>query len=665
MKNVWIKILFLLILSYQAYGQLPLDQEAYVNRLQHELQNSADAYEKADKCYRLGEYYLYFDTVKTKEYLQEGLEYSKGNDFYQAAYLFYKARLTSLSNSNKAIQQLLEAQKAFEKIKTKEALLMRSKCWHDYARLLQQQDQPEAYTDILLNKAIPLAMAAGDSAYLGKNYLDLSFGFKNAGDYKKAEEYLKKSAWVLKDVKKEKQYLASTYHTLAEMYTLSGKPETAAFYLDSMKTLLMPYPKSLAWIDYYAGESMRLTVSGKYEESLATISRGVALTEKLGFEYEKQRLIMQKFYAYYEKGDFRGAKEVALALTQNGAFMSISTNRVQIYEGLALTYEHLKDYLNAYGWSQKYNALADSISKEATTAKINALEIKYQTNEKEKKIAHLEAEKLKNAYEIKTARLNNLLWASGCLLLLLAAALLIYILRNKKKLAIQKEINHQQQLKELEQKQQLALNEAILRGEEVERQRMARDLHDGLGGMISGLKMKLSGALQQDVLDRFLLQDIMEELGFSLSELRKIARNMMPESLTRFGFVVALNDLCKSLSNYDTEIHFDASGLQINMDPSRQIMIYRIIQEALSNAIKHAQAKNIWLQCRQNEHTISISIEDDGKGFDMDAVSNKDGIGLSNIRNRVSYLNGKMDINSSPMEGTVLIIELGLVKASA
>lgn len=658
MKKQIIAALIFLVLSIRLSGQLPLDKKNYIRNLLMELQLGKTNADKADKSYLIAEYYLYSDTVKAKEYLQKGLEYSDGDVFRKTVYDFYRARLASLSNADEALKQFMAAEQSFQKIPTKDALLMRSKCWHDYALLLQRNDNTVKYTDILLNKSIPLAMESGDSIYLGKNYLDVALGFKNAGEHAQTETYLNKSIDVLEGSNKGAAYLVSAYHTLGEIYTLGGKPDAAVTLLAKMKTILIPYPESPAWIDYYSGESMRLTVSRKYDQSLNLIAKGMALADSLGLEYQKQRLVLQKFYALYEKGDFKGARTVGHGLVQNDAFMMLVGNRMQIYQGLAAVSEQLKDYFNAYEWSKKYTSLSDSLYKAETSAKINALEIKYETNEKEKTISQLQAEKLKSAYTLKTARLNNLVWAGGCALLLIAAGVLVYILRNNRKLSVQKEINYRQQLKELDQQQQLALREAMLQAGESERQRLARDLHDGLGGMLSGIKLKLSGAIQAGKTDQNVLQAINGLLGDSVTELRRIAYNMMPENLIRFGLETALEDLCSSLNQQATRLHFESAGLNIVMDPARQIIIYRIIQEALTNALKHAEARNIWLQCRQEQGRFIVCIEDDGRGFDMNNLSPDTGIGLQNIRNRVQYLKGTLDITSKAGAGTTIIVAL-------
>ncbi|SIQ33236.1 Signal transduction histidine kinase [Mucilaginibacter lappiensis] len=632
-------------------AQLPLNGKHYADSIQLSLKKPAPDSAKARSCFRLTDYFILSeDTVKARQYLHLGLQYSKDNKYLQSVSLVFNAGVLPGARPDSAIKTYLEAEKELKKYNTRDAFLIRAKGWHDYARLLQfKNDNPEAYVDILLNKALPLAQQAGDLGYTGKIYLDVAFAFKNLGNFKKAEVYLFKAISTLKNAPEAPQYLASAYHTLSENYSLSGKAKQAAAMLDSMRVLLTPYPEADDWLDYYAGEGMRLTIAGQFDQSLGVIDKGIELAQKLKQEYPEQRLLMQKFYALYNKKAFQQAKDVALDLTHRKPFMNMAANRSQLFYCLALTDEELKDKAGAYDWMKRYSALSDSISHSTLETKINSLEIKYQTAQKQKKITELEAGRQKAVFT------NWLLGIASIMLLVILASLVFYY-RNSKKLAQQKELNYQQQLKDIEQRQKLQFTQAMLTGEEQERQRVARDLHDGLGGMLSGIKIKLSGQAKAGGHQE--LDGVIQQLDHSVTELRRIARNMMPESLLRLGLETALRDLCESLMSDQTQIKFQAYDIRKDMTAVIQANIYRIVQELLSNAVRHARASKIVLQCSQNAEIFLITIEDNGIGFDTVAGLKAEGIGFSNIKNRVDYMKGKMDIESVINEGTIINIEL-------
>lgn len=264
-----------------------------------------------------------------------------------------------------------------------------------------------------------------------------------------------------------------------------------------------------------------------------------------------------------------------------------------------------------------------------------------------------------NALSAHTSLLTLMLSASHLmiygLIILLFSALSIYAYKINRKLKKQKELNHHQQ-------QLILCKEAMLEGEERERRKIARDLHDGLGGMLAGIKLKLSGFLVHQKHTESLgdaLHKIIEQLDSSLTEVRGIARNMVPENLICFGLQTALEDLCLSFTTKNQVISFQAFCICNQMNLSTQLVIYRIVQEALANAIRHSGAKKIIVQCSQNDDRFFITIEDNGVGFDLMANSSN-GIGLNNIKSRVKYLNGKIEVISVQNEGTTINLELNV-----
>ena len=199
----------------------------------------------------------------------------------------------------------------------------------------------------------------------------------------------------------------------------------------------------------------------------------------------------------------------------------------------------------------------------------------------------------------------------------------------------------------------------MLQGEERERRRWAGDLHDGLGGMLAGVKMNLTGlTVTAPVAQDADLNKVIGQLDHSISELRRIARNMMPEALLKLGLETALKDLCESVMTDQVRVDFQSFGIEKTIPQPTQVTIYRIVQELLTNAIRHGHASSILLQCSQNEGVFFVTLEDNGKGFDPHKAAHAKGIGLSNVKSRVDYLNGKMDIASAVNEGTTINIEL-------
>src|SRR5690606_12208140 len=214
-------------------------------------------------------------------------------------------------------------------------------------------------------------------------------------------------------------------------------------------------------------------------------------------------------------------------------------------------------------------------------------------------------------------------------------------------------------LKTLEHREQERQFRSILEGQEKERNRIARDLHDGLGGMLAGVKLKLSSILSQTAAIPAGMQDVVRQLDQSSHELRRVARNMMPVSLLAMGLAPALADLCKMMETVESKITFQAIDMKGKYPDHLSVSIYRIVQELLANAVKHSGAERILVQCMDVDHRLYITVEDNGVGFDRGEAGKK-GLGLTNVKSRVSVLRGTLEIIASPGEGAVFNIEVPL-----
>lgn len=223
----------------------------------------------------------------------------------------------------------------------------------------------------------------------------------------------------------------------------------------------------------------------------------------------------------------------------------------------------------------------------------------------------------------------------------------------------EKEIR-EQTIKELKMDHQLIASRAVLMGEEKERGRISRDLHDGLGGKLSGVKILLSN-LRSNIVETELrdkLEQALTQLNSSISELRMIAHNIMPESLVNFGLKDALNDLCANLKdNKSAEVSFLFYGEPYRFDNTIETSFFRIAQEAVNNALKYADASKVIVQLIQDESWVNLTIQDNGKGFNVDDYKNQKAGGLKNIRSRAESFDGRFHIDSHPGVGTEIIVE--------
>jgi signal transduction histidine kinase len=328
-----------------------------------------------------------------------------------------------------------------------------------------------------------------------------------------------------------------------------------------------------------------------------------------------------------------------------------------LYKNLAKAYAHLGNAVKADEYIDKLQELQASWSNKHYQSAIREMEVKYETEKKETKIAALEDEK----------RLMVWLGIAGGVVLLLALAAFFFLWRwtvQKKRLAEkQKELAEQekqlagQQIKRLEQEKQLIATQAVLDGEIQERIRLARDLHDSLGSILAAAKYNLVDIKQISMLGEKDVEHYNKAvclLDDSMDEMRRVAHHLMPEPLSRTGLKQSVADFCNAIP----VVKFSYYGDETRFDPKLEVMIYRILHELVTNALKHAGAKHILVQLVRDEDGIALTVQDDGCGFDLSAESK--GMGLRNIRSRVESFNGNLDIDSQPGKGTEIHIEFKL-----
>ncbi|WP_442587552.1 tetratricopeptide repeat-containing sensor histidine kinase [Pedobacter sp. AW31-3R] len=656
-------VIFLLLffLAFWSKGQLPVNEKEYADSLENALRLGKSDSAKARTSLSLAQYWSNkSDLEKGKAYLGKGRQLGKSYPYIQAISYFFESDLYLGTDTLRSRKAILKGNSLLSAYTSKEAYVFRSKLWYNSAILQQQADHISSVVDILLNKVIPLTKKSMDSAMLAKYYSQTGLIFMNSRQHRKAETYFKLAIQLSKHIPAKSSILVSTYILAASNYVYLLELPEAKKFLDKAKIILRPPKKSIKLADYYFTEGNYYEENKEYQLALDSYNKGIAMARELKKRYLVQTLLLQKYSALKQLKQYRAAKQLIDSLSQEKEFMASANNRKEIYNELAKTNHILGNEKEAYTWLRRHSLLSDSLYESQLNKDIHELELKFRNAENSKSIAVLKAANEKVNLEAKNSRLLS--WLLGALTLFLLFILIAgyFFYRNTRKLVAQKELNHQQEIKYVQQQHQISITQAMLQGQEEERSRVARDLHDGLGGMLAVVKMNLSGyAVDHPVAKDTGISSIIDQLDNSINELRHISRNMMPASLVKFGIETALNDLCESFLSEQLQVDFQCFGISNNLVIQEQITIYRIVQELLSNVVRHAQATSVLLQCSQNSGVFFITVEDNGKGFNPAESPEKHGMGLHNIKTRVDYLNGKMEILSSETEeGTNINIEI-------
>jgi len=330
-----------------------------------------------------------------------------------------------------------------------------------------------------------------------------------------------------------------------------------------------------------------------------------------------------------------------------------SENEIMFHlSDLYLLKTKLKYAENNYPEAEKFNRNYDSIQQILTGEEFAEysldLEKKYETQKKEQTIA-LQTEQLQNRRILIGILLVSLIG-------ILVTTVVLYL--NYK----QKQIIQQQHISQLETEKHLAATELVIKGEEQERTRLAKDLHDGLGGMLSGIKYAFSNLRNNLVMtpeNAMAFERTIDMLDSSIREMRRVAYNMMPEALLKFGLDAALRDFCSEINlTGSIKITYQSFGLKDKLiEQSKSITVYRIVQELINNVMKHSGASEMLVQLGLDNQQMSITVEDNGKGFEVSNLEKANGIGWRNIKNRVDFMKGTLDIHSAENKGTSVLIE--------
>ncbi len=350
---------------------------------------------------------------------------------------------------------------------------------------------------------------------------------------------------------------------------------------------------------------------------------------------------------YNAKGDLHKAKqnlEKSNVIAQQIGYPELISNN---YLELSTIAQKQGDYKNALAYFQQRSALRDSIFNLEKTKQIEELNTKYETVKKEQMI-----EQQQN----RITRQNFLFLGIGGLVLLLS--LLAH--SQYKRYKLRKEA----QLQAAIMKQQELATKAVIEAEENERQRIAKDLHDGVGQMMSAAKMNLSAFESElqftDKNQQENFEKLIQLVDDSCREVRTVSHLMMPNALLKNNLADAIRDFTDKLDKKSLAVHLYTEGLEQRLDSGVETVLYRVLQECVTNVIKHAGASTLDISLVKDKDGISATVEDNGKGFDTTDKEKFEGIGLKNIITRIGYLKGTVDFDSAPGRGTVVALHVTL-----
>lgn len=603
------------------------------------------------------------DTNKVLLYINIGQQY-ESNDIERAKDFYKKAKQLS------------------EKINYKLGVI---KYIANYTFILNQQEKYDS--SILLNKqAVALAKEIGNREYLAKSTFNLGSSYRYAGINDTAITYYEEGKKLFGS--SDEGIQAQSNDILQVLYSDLGQYDRAIELgekaLAFFRKAGSPNPLAVTLMNLgvsYSSKSL-------FDKAIPLFKEALQISKQVNNQQVESNIMLNLANIYMQKNDYGKTKpyfEKTIELSRllsNQENIAIALRGLSVYylfkdelpkakqyidSALAITsvlgakMQHRKnletkssilyamhDMVNAEKCLQQSTAVGDSLIGD----KIQELSVQYEKKyESEKKDNQI---KLQQA-DLKRKNVMNYILIFGSAALLCIVFLLYRNHRHQRAL-------QQQRINELETEKKLLATEAILQGEEKERSRLAKDLHDGLGGLLSGIKysfQSMKGNLIMTPENAQAFERSMDMLDSSIKEMRRVAHNLMPEALVKFGLDTALKDFCNDINQSGAlKVSYQSIGLeQAAIDQTTAISVYRIVQELINNVLKHAAANTAIVQVSKTDNSISITVEDDGKGFDPSQIQKATGIGWNNIKHRVDLLKGKLDVNSQPGQGTSVLIE--------
>lgn len=548
------------------------------------------------------------------------------------------------SNFDTAIRQYNEALVIFKKLKQRDD---EARMHLSIATIYNNLNQYEKSTRIALH-ILRYFEKKKDLEGEGRTLNLLAITFARQEQFEKAKSYFIKYNELAKQLT-DTVDLGYSYNNIGSVYRDMGMQDSALF---NFNIALRVFSSK----NFYQGMALANKNIGSvyfdrknFQQALSYAKGSLEMTTKIGDKRGMCHNSHDIASCYRQLGQISKAKEYynkALLLANEINEKQIQHNsNFELYE-IAL---EEKEYKTALSHFKIATAVNDSVFSEAKTKSIAELNTKYETEKKEQRIKTLNQESLIQRLEIKQK--NNFLIIGVVMLLFLLSS--GYFLYNRRKLkartVLQEEINRQQDI----------AARAVLDAEERERRRIAGDLHDGVGQLLSAALMSMNGLFNKLELDSDKAAKAQQSVALvteSYDEMRSISHQMMPNALIKAGLASAVREFLNKIDKDKITVSLEAVGLNTRLDEQTETVLYRIIQETVNNVIKHANATKLNIQLIKDEEGITVTIEDNGEGFDKSKTDLKSGIGLSNIYSRVGFLKGTVDIDSKPGKGTLINI---------
>lgn len=565
---------------------------------------------------------VYYDKKElqtTLAYWDSSLTLRKAaNDIYGQANLNVKkgAAYFQLGQFEKSLACQLEALRIYEQLHSDIGIVQ---ALNNVAAVYEHQQQLDKALEYF-QRSLAIKEKMKDQYQVGVALINIGSIYFQKKQINEAKRFQKKAitALVSANTRAANEYLGMAYNNLAEIYTQLSKYDSA---LISIRRAI-EIRKS---IDDYQGIVSSFSNLGRIEMRLKHYDNA-------------ERFLLQA-------RDSANAKK--LIVEQRDVYL----NLYELYQERGNAKKALDNYV-------KYTTIKDSLLNETSHRQVTQMQVQYETEKKEQQIALQQSELGENQAKLQVTYIIIAL-----LVVLVIASIVIFLLARSR---------HRRKHVLLQREKELSVRDAFIQAsiesQESERKRFAQDLHDGMGQLISSLKLVLHPLDKlMTTEDRFAMVNGAESLLNDMHrEIRSIAFNLMPQTLIQYGLVPALKEMADRINaSGRMVVRIDAFDLPTRLSELQEVSLYRIIQEWTNNIVKYAGATVVDIQLVGHEDEINVIVEDNGKGFDPLSLENSKGNGWKNIRSRSNLLKGSLHVDSSEgRAGTTLSLTIPMTKSA-
>jgi two-component system NarL family sensor kinase len=509
-----------------------------------------------------------------------------------------------------------------------------------YMHLNKQRDALQRFYT-----SLKIADASNDALSKIKALGNIGWAYMELNQFDTAIAHFKRTIGIMQS--NDLNNFAAVYNNIASCYGDLKKYDSAKHYVLEGIAIARKNNDLVAEANGFNILGNYYEANHQYKDELEVLMQAKAIREKLGDPFFIVSDMANIAGLYSKIGQYQKGIEVAQQALDIAMKNEIAIKYPMIYQALINNYEGLGDYKSAAKVYKQLDLVKDSMYANASPEALAEMQTKYETEKKER-VIHEQQNKL--------AR-QKIIIGSVIALIILGALLGFTQYRRY-------QWKQEAKMRSAVLKQQEESSKAVIKAEEAERQRIAKDLHDSVGQMMSAAKMNLS-AYESNVQfmneeEKLNFEKIVSLVDDSCKEVRAVSHNMMPNALLKNSLSSAIREFIDKLDHKKLQVHLYTGGLESRLDTNIETILYRVIQECVNNVIKHANANTLDISILIEQHEITATIEDNGQGFDTNDRNKFEGIGLKNIRTRIEYLKGTVDFDSSPGKGTLVAMHVPL-----